>query len=360
MAAPHYFSQGYAEARRKFVSVAETAGAQLGSFVNPIGQGPEGEELATDVARFGAADAEAVLMVNSGTHGVEGFCGSGSQIGLLAQGVHKKLPRGVAMVLSHALNPHGFAHWRRVNEDNVDLNRNFGDHAAGHAANAPYAEIHDWLLPADWDGPARKEAEAKLAEYAATRGMKALQSALSTGQHQFADGLFYGGVAPVWSNRTWNEIVRRHAGRAKKVVFIDLHTGLGPEGYGEPIWLGETAAEFNEAKQAFGSDLTWLAGGGSSSAIVQGSIEHGFRRNLAPGTRQHAFAIEYGTLPLPEMMLALRADHWLYKTTPPAMPFGNRTKKAIRDAFYVDTDDWKEKIVARCTEKVEKALAWLA
>ena len=32
----------------------------------------------------------------------------------------------------HALNPFGFAHLRRANEDNVDLNRNFVDHEGGN------------------------------------------------------------------------------------------------------------------------------------------------------------------------------------------------------------------------------------
>ncbi len=30
----------------------------------------------------------------------------------------------------HALNPYGFSHLRRANEDNADLNRNFVDFAA--------------------------------------------------------------------------------------------------------------------------------------------------------------------------------------------------------------------------------------
>ena len=51
------------------------AGARLSEILHPL-RGPGGEALACDVARFGAEDADAVLWVNSATHGVEGYCGS--------------------------------------------------------------------------------------------------------------------------------------------------------------------------------------------------------------------------------------------------------------------------------------------
>ena len=79
------FSQSYAEARAKFRSVAAAAGAMLTEHAHPL-KGPAGEDLACDVARFGPMDAEAVLWINSATHGVEGFCGSGVQIGMMARG----------------------------------------------------------------------------------------------------------------------------------------------------------------------------------------------------------------------------------------------------------------------------------
>jgi hypothetical protein len=61
-------------------------------------------------------------------------------------------------------------------------------------------------------------------------------------------------------------------------------------------------------------------------------------------------AMEYGTLPILEMIGALRADHWLHKH-PEAPP---ETHAAIRrqmmDAFYVDTDEWRTQIVEQARE----------
>ena len=64
-----YFSATYAEARRKFLEAARAGGAVVESHVNPNAKGTNGEELATDVARFGCMDAENLFITCSGTHG---------------------------------------------------------------------------------------------------------------------------------------------------------------------------------------------------------------------------------------------------------------------------------------------------
>ena len=75
--AERYFSADFQEARRRFGSATEAAGARLESRSHPLA-GPEGEALATDLAWLGPIDAERVLVTVSATHGVEGFCGSSS------------------------------------------------------------------------------------------------------------------------------------------------------------------------------------------------------------------------------------------------------------------------------------------
>ncbi len=165
-----YFSSNYADARRRFTEAAKAAGFTPDRHINAKAKGPAGEELSTEVVRIGPEDAENVIFVSSGTHGVEGFCGSGAQVGALVNGLHRELPENTALVLIHAINPHGFAHERRVNEDNVDLNRNFRDHATKPPHNAAYAEVHALLIHEDWDGPARKAADAAIFKYIGERG----------------------------------------------------------------------------------------------------------------------------------------------------------------------------------------------
>ena len=98
----------------------------------------------------------------------------------------------IAVLLVHAVNPHGFSHGRRVNEDNVDLNRNFRDFTAPAPVNAAYADVHPLLLPATWPPP--PENEAAIGAYIAAHGERAFQAAVTGGQYAFPDGLFFGGT----------------------------------------------------------------------------------------------------------------------------------------------------------------------
>ena len=77
------YSETYAEARQKFLSLASARGAKLISNVHPTARGAQGEELAIDIATFGDPDAEKTLFMVSGTHGQEGFYGSALQIEFL-------------------------------------------------------------------------------------------------------------------------------------------------------------------------------------------------------------------------------------------------------------------------------------
>src|SRR5258708_21487321 len=236
-AADTRFPTDYGDARSRFRRAAETAGGQLRSYRNPT-SGPLGEALACDCAWFGPEDAAKVLVIMSGTHGVEGFCGSGIQLDWLEEGNAAALPADHAALLIHAINPYGFAWIRRVTEENVDLNRNFVDFNGELPTNPAYDELADALVPAALSGLVFAAAEAKIAAFRARNGEAAFHAARSAGQYKHATGIFYGGTEPSWARRTEEAIIAdyRPAGR-RPVAMIALPTGLGPFGYGELIVL---------------------------------------------------------------------------------------------------------------------------
>ena len=137
-----YFSANYAAAREKFRNAATGASAVQARYHNPA-TGPDGLELSCDTAWLGPRGAERVLIVMSGTHGAETFSGSAIQVGLLQSGIASEIARGTGLLLIHAINPSGFAWVRRVTEGNIDLNRNFIDHARPHPRNAGYEALRD-------------------------------------------------------------------------------------------------------------------------------------------------------------------------------------------------------------------------
>jgi hypothetical protein len=146
--------------------------------------------------KFLAADAGRVPVVLSATHGVEGLAGSGPQVDLLRH--PPRLPPDTAVLLVHAVNPHGFA----------------------------------------------------------------------------------------WLRRTSEAILQAELATARSVAIVDLHTGLGPYGYGEPKW---------------------------------GLTEFGYEHALAHA--HIAFvALEFGTDPPPRGATTLRNDAWLWHHGDPRGP----------------------------------------
>ena len=355
-----HFAQSYAEAREKFVAAAGARGAQSFRHVHPAQRGAQGEELSMDFALLGRQDALGLLLLISGTHGVEGFCGSGCQVALLHDDEFLSAVdrSGIAVMMLHALNPYGFSHLRRVNEDNADLNRNFLDFAAPLPVNTAYAEIHSLLLPSTW--PAAADNEARLGAWIAKHGAKAYQAAVSGGQYQFPDGMFYGGHSPAWSNRILRSVLREHAATRKTLAWVDVHTGLGPRGHGEKIYAGTNdAADVSRTREWWGDDVTSFLDGSSTSAPLTG-INGIAARDECPGARFAGIALEYGTYPMEQVLQAFRAEHWLHNH--PDAPETQRSaiKRHLRDMFYVDADDWKKMVYRQALDACKKAIGRLA
>jgi hypothetical protein len=354
-----YFSSDYFEARDKFLDACNIAGASVNQFLNPNAVGPDGSELYTDIAYIGPIDAPLLFIVASGTHGVEGFLGSGCQVGYLTEKLYQDRPDGSAIVLVHAMNPFGFAHVRRVNEDNVDLNRNFVDHMIPYPEKPDYEFVHSWLVPEDWDGPSRSDSDKAIATYIEERGFSAYQSAVSSGQYKHADGVFYGGNQPSWSNNNWRQFLTGSVSDRQHVGFLDLHTGLGPYGYGEPIFLSwPDMAQYERARQWYGEDVTAPEAGDSTSAAVQGVVASAFH-DLGAKCEITAIALEYGTIPVEDVLEAVRADNWLYVHGRLNSVIGREIKQQIRDAFYCDADDWKHLVWDRAVDILQKGFVGL-
>jgi hypothetical protein len=352
------FSATYVEARTRFRDAAAAAGARLEAVSHPE-RGRQGEDLATDVARIGPAAAERVLVTISGTHGAEGFCGSGAQVDWLTRGEAANLPAGVAALMIHAINPYGFSWLRRVTHENVDLNRNWVDFDAPLPTNPGYDAIAEAVIPSEWTPEAQARSAAALTAYIGAHGPAAFQQAVSGGQYRHAGGLFYGGAAPSWSRLTQSAIFAEYLGQAGRVGIIDYHTGLGPWGYGERIVTdAPDSPGYARARAWYGAAITSPSGGTSTSAPITGDGLDAAPR-LIPQAEVTGMAIEVGTLSLPEVLLALRADAWLHAHGDPLSPEAAPVKARVRAAFYGDADDWKGMVAGQSLLAIRQAIGGL-
>ena len=352
-----HFAASYAQGRAKFLEAAKPF--SVVSFEHP-GRGPDGDRLFTDVAVVGEPSATKVLLANSATHGVEGFCGSGALTAWLSSDGPKTMRPDVRAVIVHAINPHGFAWLRRVNEDNVDLNRNFVDHDAPAPLNADYEALHGHLLPDDWTDDSPANISAALKSYSDTHGAFAMQAALSRGQYHYPDGVFYGGNAPVWSNRVFREIVSRWVAGASHVTFLDFHTGLGPFGHAELISKCEpNDPELARLRSWFGNAVKTSAAGESTSPLLHGLIAHAIR-DVMPADTVSALTVEYGTYEVSEVLGSIIADNWLHARGERQSDIGRGIVARVKEAFYPDDDDWRELVGVRAQQLMRRALEGLA
>jgi hypothetical protein len=246
-----HFSQTYAEARRRFLDAAGDAGANLRSYELDL---PSPEELSIDVALLGA-DHGPALVVSSGVHGVEGFFGSAVQLALLERLTDAKQPSNIRYVLIHGINPFGFAHLRRVNEDNVDLNRNFLKNTDQYAG-APdgYARLNRFLNPQS--PPSRVEPfKLKLLWNSWRMGQQTLKDAVAGGQYEYPRGVFFGGKGPCQSTRIVQENCDAWIAASQQIVHVDFHTGLGPFGTYKLLLTGSSDPEhYTWYTETFGAE----------------------------------------------------------------------------------------------------------
>lgn len=356
------FAPDAAAARQAFVAALGGPALTWRDTCSHPARGPHGEALATELAWFGPAQAPRVLVVQSAVHGVEGFAGAAAQQDFVRVLQREPLPPDVAVLFIHQLNPWGFAWLRRTDDRGIDLNRNFVDFGAALPDNPGYSELASAIVPADLEPATLSRGDAELAAYAQQHGRTAYERAVSGGQYTHPGGLFYGGREPSWSRRMLESLANtRQLARRELCVVVDLHTGLGPFGYGEVICDHPPGSEgVRLAKVMFGHSVTEPAQGTSSSVAKAGLVDY-FWHALLPD-RCCFVTLEFGTFSVDDMFRVLRADHILHRQGEPdfARDDTRRVKAAIAAHFCPRERDWQQMVLLRSRQVLCQALDGLS
>ena len=342
------FADTYTDARQQFLESAQRAGAELlGSEPCPD-PGPEGEALFTDLAWLGPGDAGRLLVLQSGTHGVEGYAGSAVQCHWLQ--TMPSLPTDTAVVFIHALNPWGMAWHRRCDQDGIDLNRNFVDFSQPLPVNEGYSALRDVLFSTDADSR-----HDRFYRYSIEHGREALEVALSGGQYQDAFGPFYGGQQPAHANLMLQAWMARYELARRQLAVIDLHTGLGSFGYGEIICDHAPDSDgVTTAHRWYGDDVALPLEGTSSSGPKHGLIDFAWHRIM--GANSCFVTLEFGTYTTDELFDVLLEEHRQWAS-------GRRSEEcisAMRHHFCPDNRGWRAQVLQRSELVIQQALSGLA
>lgn len=346
------FSADYAEARQRWLTALSSIDASLRSFPC-AGSGPNGEVLATDAVWIGAHDAQSVVVLLAGTHGVEGFVGSAVQLDVLQALIGKRLAETTALLLVHSLTPWGFAWLRRCGGDGVDLNRNAVDFSAPLPINPHYDALRPELF--DTDATRRRQA---FAEFERQFGRVAFEQAVSGGQYSDPAGPFYGGRAATHGRSVCEDLIERFSLRQRRLAIIDLHSGLGPYGYGEIICdHAPDSAGAVTARRWYGNAVTLPLAGTSSSVPKLGLLDYLWHE--AMGGDSCYVTLEFGSYSTEQLFAVLLTDHQLWAQS------GNEAARAahslaMREHFCPADPAWRVAVLARARQVIDQALTGVA
>jgi hypothetical protein len=354
------FSPDYLASRARFRSSALALGCDLEEHA--IGHdAPDGSELTVDVALLGARRPSRVVVVSSGLHGVEGFFGAAVQAAMLEDELGGWAPpSGLRVVMIHALNPYGYAWLRRVNEDNIDLNRNFlrKDEAYSGAPDK-YADLDALLNPQT--PPSGFEPFLPLALYNIARhGLPALKNAVAGGQYEYPRGVFFGGSRASRTVEIVDENLPTWIGEAEHVLHVDFHTGLGKSATYKLLVDHEAGSErVGWLAERFGADAVqpWAPGGVSYE--IRGGMGTWCKARF-PNTTYDVLAAEFGTVSVLKVIAALRAENRAHHYGAADAPSTVRAKQALREVFAPSDPRWRDKVVERGVRVVQQAIDTLS
>ncbi len=342
------FSPDYKTARRRFLEAARKAGGRLQSL-RLDAKGPSGEDLAIDIASFGTENPDAVVLHSSGLHGVEGFAGSAIQLAALDR--LAELEGDPALILVHILNPFGMSWLRRVNENNVDLNRNCVVDGCYSGAPPRYAMLDSFLNPKSPPSPDFYLAKAAL--LVARYGLKTLRQSVAQGQYEYPQGLFFGGRHREKGTADFEAFLRRELPATKTLIGIDVHTGLGP--YGKDTLL-VVPGDHERMRGWFGVAVAASEADRSGGYRVTGGIES-MLADVFPGAKRYLICQEFGTFSPIKVLGALRQENRLHHFGSRAMD--HPARELLLRAFCPEDEQWQRSVVDRGKTLLMRALRLL-
>jgi Protein of unknown function (DUF2817) len=349
-----YWSEDYKTATDKFCDAAIRASAVL-EKLEIAAKGPHGETLAISIAWLGDDDPEKVILHSSGMHGVEGFAGSAIQVQAL-ENSNKVSPKN-ALVFVHCLNPYGLAWLRRVNENNVDLNRNyfFEDENLVSQSKSVYGRLNPLLNPEK--PPVNDELyfTASLAKAVFLYGFGATMSSIVIGQYEYERGLFFGGREMQLGTLLYKNWLSQRLGRAKYVLAIDTHSGLGK--MNEEVLMVESSkqsARFNRLVRAFGNPLISVAKQKSVGYTIKGGYPSALGKIL-PNSTVDFITEEFGTHSSLKILYALREENSWFHSGDKNDPRLDQSTQRLKDMFNPSSEIWRSCVLSKGSKRIFQA-----
>ena len=314
-AALAYFIDGYAPARDAFVRKADALAARFAGVERlrvPVASAQVPGLTVDGVYVPAQRTPQRLLILLSGTHGVEGPAGSAVTRLFMDEFMDDAALADTGVLLLHGLNPYGFARQRRVTEQNVDLNRNASATTALYLTDNPGYPLVDALInpqaPADTGALAHRFFLLRALAMLAQHGMGPLRQAVLQGQYATPKGIYYGGSALAPQLEALAPTLRRIVNAYPLSMSLDLHTGYGARGQLHVFLNPPSDARVRQGlEQVFqGHAIDW--GTGQDFYTVTGDVTAWIGTLRDSGTHLPG-VFEYGTMDSQGTLGAIKSLH---------------------------------------------------
>ncbi len=247
------------------------------------------------------AQKETLIIVSTGEHGIEGYIGSPMLKVFMDEFAPRIDEQNTGLLLVHAINPWGMKHNRKVNENNVDLNRNFVYEGTFDPENNPFfLRLRRLIAPEHAVRSFGLETmmfTARVIWAIITMGTAALTYAAVLGQYAAPKAMYYGGTKHEEETLVMIDLLRKALKNYQTVIHLDMHSGYGPR-YLMSITV-VPAEPWNSAqlRDKFNYPLV-LRGDHKEFYAIQGDITdylYRIRTEEFPDKHVFACAFEFGT-----------------------------------------------------------------
>ncbi len=400
-----YFKKTYEESRADFLDrineIKEVIPeAESSSYIMP----PKNiDGMYSDSVFVPGNDPDTLIIMTSGIHGIEGYTGSAVQNMIIDNFILSKatsnktylktkkkrrrkasnklnlkvnklrlLPYSILFV--HSINPYGHKYYRRVNEKNVDLNRNFLISVRDFAVdkrdkNKAYAEMVNFLNPTEAYEYKRFEKINfffKALNIIRKKSLKTFKQAILEGQYQFPSGIFYGGDMYQPQTQMVIDLVEKYAENYKRIILIDIHTGYGIKGKLHLIGMENYPDPeiFNGLQKLYPLQKIEQAGfkNGNFYKITGSMFEYFYHHLSKQGKTVLPIAWEFGTnnniktYKSIDSLRAIVAENQANKYGAVNQKSYDKIHDDFKELFYPDDTEWQNKVLQTAFETYKQVL----
>lgn len=355
-----FFLKEYEEAREVFRnSLNEVKAYNNSAALTMEWVGENNDDLSIDMIKTDAiVEKENLLIITTGLHGIEGFMGAAILQLFIKEYLQLINHQNTGLLLVHALNPWGMKHKRRVNENNVDLNRNFITKWTGlnKGLNTQYQKAANFF---NQNGKIESLLKnnliysSKLMKSLFMLNTKGLSNAVLLGQYQYPNGIYYGGANYEQSTEYVSSIFNKYFSSYNNIIVIDIHTGYGPSDQMSIVNSSLEKGNSKDFSKQFKYPLVSKTDSDEFYSINGDMIDYIYTLQKDEFSQKniYATAFEFGTLG--ESVLAklsslkrMIKENQLYWHGADSKEIEDRIKQDFLDLFYPSDEKWRAKAIS--------------